>query len=169
MQTRWFASDQQPSKKTTTVKCRRHERQLKRCEQALPPHQLGVNQRGEIGVQALANLPGLPGVIRSLNRHVDDDGSAYNIILRNKSPIAAVVGIVPVVSQNEEIMRGNRHQGEIVGRIGGGVTVRLGERGAVYEDYAALDLNSVSRHTDETLDVVFVGTRKRRAKNDHLL
>src|SRR5215467_8646918 len=73
-------------------------RQLKGAEEALPAHRAGMQDGVRIGVEALANMTGLPGILRNIERHIDHDRSADDVVSRDRAPEAAVVRIGPIVA-----------------------------------------------------------------------
>src|ERR1700753_1401055 len=70
-------------------------------EQSAPAHFPGMNQRSEVCSKPFTNMAGLPHFFRRVDRHVDDQGCADNILPWHKAPETAVVGIVAVVAHHE--------------------------------------------------------------------
>ena len=57
-----------------------------------------MNERTEVGGEAVAEVPWLPNVSRPLDRHINEHWRSDDIFTRYESPKAAVVRIVAVLS-----------------------------------------------------------------------
>ena len=79
-----------------------------------------MQQRIAVRVKPFANLARLPGVFGRFHGHVDEHGRADNVGLRDKAPVAAVVGVVAIIAQHEIAARGNGHRAVIIVSGSGG-------------------------------------------------
>ena len=70
-------------------------------EQSFPAHNAGMQDCSGVSEKALADLAGLPGVRRHIQRHVNHYGSANYVVPGNAAPGSAVVGIGAVVAHRE--------------------------------------------------------------------
>ncbi len=68
-----------------------------------------MNERPQIRFKPLADVPRFPNFFRRIDRHIDDQRRANNILPRHKSPKPAVVGIVAIVAHHE-VVAGWHHQ-----------------------------------------------------------
>src|SRR5260370_18446041 len=66
-----------------------------------------MEERVGISEKAFTNLPRLPGFGRNVQRHVNHDGSADDIVARDAAPEAAVIGIAAIVAHGEITIVGN--------------------------------------------------------------
>src|SRR5262249_3592906 len=138
----------------------------KSSEESLPAYEARMNQGVAVGENAFADLPRLPGRIADVERHVDHDGSADDVVARDASPKAAVEGIAAIVAESQVAIWGN-----FVGKpqdftrairrdvvrgcgLGGAGGVRLNEAEAVDPHRAVADVHGFTRKADDTLDVV---------------
>src|SRR3979490_3493455 len=70
-------------------------------EQTLRAHSARMKDCSGVSEKTLADLPGLPGVRRSIQRHVNHYGSANYVVPGNAAPGSAVVGIGAVVAHRK--------------------------------------------------------------------
>src|SRR5450432_469836 len=66
-----------------------------------------MNQRAEVGGNALTGVPRLPDLAGSLDGHIHDYRSSNNIFARHESPEAAVVRIVAIIAHHEIVTGGD--------------------------------------------------------------
>src|ERR1700740_1421461 len=70
-------------------------------EEAPPAHDAGMQEGVGVGEEALANRAGFPGVLRSVERHVNHHRSANDVAARDAAPEAAVERVAAVITQGE--------------------------------------------------------------------
>ena len=70
-------------------------------EQSLPAHSARMKDCSGVSEKTLADLPGLPGVRRSIQRHVNHYGRADDVVPGDAAPESAVIGIGTVVAHCE--------------------------------------------------------------------
>src|ERR1700720_2730954 len=85
----------------------------------------------------VADVSRIPGFFGRIDRHVHHDRRSDYIIARNKTPIAAVVRIIPVVTHHEIFTGWDGYWSVIVGWVGRVRAVGFLERLAV-DGYDAL-------------------------------
>src|ERR1700730_13799850 len=142
---------------------------LKSPEQSLPAHQTRMNQRVRVGKEALANLPGLPGVGRDVERHIYHYRRADNIFAWNAAPEAAVVRIAAIVAHHEiTVVRNFVRLPQIV-RIAAANCVAFVQPLTVHPHRTIVDINGISRQADNALHVVRGIRREGWFENDDLL
>src|SRR5260370_25335173 len=142
---------------------------LKSPEQSLPAHQSRMHERIRVGTEALANLAGLPGVRRVVERHIYHHRRSNNILAWNAAPEPAVVGIAAIVAHHEiAVVRNIVRLPQIV-RFAAPDSVVFVQPLAVHPHRTVVDLKSISRQADNPLDVVRGIRRERRLENDDLL
>jgi len=99
---------------------------LKKSEQSFPAYQAGVHQRIRVGEKSLANLAGLPGVRRNVERHIDHHRRSDNVVARHAAPKTAVVRVARL-SPIQKITVGGHCEGlaQVVGLGASGSVVSL--------------------------------------------
>src|ERR1700751_889640 len=60
-----------------------------------------------VGQESFANLAGLPGILRHVERHVNHDRRTDDVVARNAAPETAVVRVGTVVAHREITIVGN--------------------------------------------------------------
>src|SRR5260370_30595439 len=124
-----------------------------------------------ISKEPLANPSRIPSLGRSIERHVEYDGSADNVPSRNAANEAAVVRVLAVVAHRKIAVVGNLiRQGDVRGldALGGTQGVRLAELLSVYPDRAIMNVHGVSGQADHALHAVGRVALDRRAANTPL-
>src|ERR1700680_2258341 len=81
--------------------------QLKYMKQSSPSHATGMQYGVGVRKKALPNLPGLPGIRRRIQRHINHHWRPDNILARNAAPEAAVIRVAPVVAHHKITIVGN--------------------------------------------------------------
>src|SRR5262249_47563075 len=145
----------------------RHD--LERMKNALPAHDTGVQDGIRIGKKTFAYLPRLPGFGRYVERHVNDYRRTDDVTARDWAPETAVVGISPIVTHHEIMIRGNFVRGVQFVRLGRATGVFLDEPYPIDPNGAIVNVDGVAREPDDALDVIRRIRRKGRFKDDHLL
>src|ERR1700735_2438216 len=74
--------------------------ELENMKQALPAHFARMDYGVEVRLKSFADVPGLPDIFRGVDGHVNHQRCADNILARNETPVAAVVGILAVVAHH---------------------------------------------------------------------
>src|SRR6267143_5686931 len=80
---------------------------LKGPEDALPPHDAGMQDGVRVGEETLAKLTWFPGFRRNIERHVNHDWRADDVLARDAAPEPAVVGVAAIVAHHEVAVGGN--------------------------------------------------------------
>src|SRR6266436_9753112 len=80
---------------------------LKCTEQSFPANQAGVHQRVRVGEKSLANLAGLPGVRRNVERHIDHHRRSDDVVARHAAPKTAVVRVAAIVAHHKITVGGH--------------------------------------------------------------
>src|SRR5271166_1527932 len=145
-------------------------------EQSAPADGAGVNEGVAVGEEAGGDVA-VPGVAGRVEGHVDEHGSAENIVARDAAPIAGVEGIFAIVAHDEVtvIRNGERQAGERAdelqfgGRLAAADGVIFLESFAVDPDATVMDVYRFAGQADDALDVVGLGGIERRLKDDDLL
>src|SRR6266478_732908 len=76
-------------------------------EEALPADDSRVEDSARIGKKPFAKLSRLPGILRHVERHVNHDRRADNILARDAAPETAVEGVAAIVAHGEITVIGN--------------------------------------------------------------
>src|SRR5260370_34682370 len=84
---------------------------------------------------------------------ISEDGFPVDVLLRHEPPHAAVVGLIPVISEDIVVARL-----DVYGRIGSmvqvlGQDIVLVKRPVIDINDAAADFNDIARHANDALDV----------------
>src|SRR5712664_2520973 len=142
---------------------------LKSPEQSLPAHQARMYQRIRVSKKALANLAGLPGVGRNIERHIYHYRRTDNVFARHAAPKAAVIGIASIVAHHKiTIVRNFERRVQVV-RIGAAGGVAFREPCTVHPNRAVVDVDGISRQADDSLDIVRCIRREWRLEDYDLL
>src|ERR1700687_5409555 len=80
---------------------------LKRHKEPLPAHSPGVEEHLAVGGKALADVSRLAGIAGHVERKIDKHRRAHNRGTRHEAPVAAIPGIVAIISHHE--IRVRRH------------------------------------------------------------
>src|SRR5580704_4877696 len=126
----------------------------KRSEQALPSHGTRMDDSIRIGFKSLANLSGLPGILPDIERHINHDRRADNVISRNTTPEAAVIGIAAIVAHHKITFVRNCEGKLQVARLAAAKRIVFAELLTIDPDRAVVNVDSFARKTDDALDVV---------------
>src|SRR5215831_20832428 len=73
---------------------------LKQMEQSAPAHSAGMEEGIRVGEEPGTDVA-IPGVLRCVERHVDDHRRAENILARHAAPEPAVIRVAAVVSHGK--------------------------------------------------------------------
>src|SRR5581483_10219274 len=141
----------------------------KRAKDASPANHAWVQHGIDIGVDAFADLAGLPGIRRNIERHINQDRSANDVFARDNAPETAVVGIGAVIAHDEiRIGRDFERAMEIV-RFGRTQRVFLDGALAINPNGTIMNLDRIARQADHALDVVRGIGGEGRLEDDDLL
>src|SRR5258708_33146646 len=108
-------------------------------EQPAPADGAGMNDRVSVGEEPGADIA-VPGVARSVQRHINEYRRAENIIARHAALIAGVERILAIVAHDEvAVLRdGKRESGERGDELRAGVSFFEAE-GATFNEFFAID------------------------------
>src|SRR5207302_2967513 len=150
-------------------------------EQAPPANGAGMEDAIYVRGKARAEIAGLPGVFRRLERHVNHHRSANDIFARHATPEAGIERILAVVAHGEITFRRYlvRKNLFFVGKcafVGAGrrrirwsARVRLFKAFAVDPDGALADVDHIAGKSDNALNVVRLIGVEGRLEDDDLL
>src|SRR5689334_9341719 len=88
---------------------RRAPVRLKQFEDAAPAHDARMNKDACVRKHAVANVSWIPGFARSVDGHIYHHGRADNIGAWHEAPVAAVIGIIAIVTHHEIFFGGHGH------------------------------------------------------------
>src|SRR5258708_11144836 len=128
-----------------------------------------MEYRFRVSCRAGADLPWLPGLRRSLQRHVNHHRRSDDVLSWHAADEAAVVGILPVVAHDEIAVRGNSVGSMQFVRPADSLGIILGELLSVDPHRAIANVYSIPRQADHALHPGrrFLGNR--RPEDHHLL
>src|SRR5690349_20066393 len=141
-------------------------------KEAVPANVGGMEERVEVSGEALTDPAGVPSLLGSYHGHINQDGSADDILPRHTADEAAVVRILTVVAHHEvAILRNLVGHGNVRGvrALGAPQSVIFLEFLAVDPDGAVVDIDGVAGKADDAFDPVRRVARNRRTEDDHLL
>src|SRR5229473_94146 len=141
---------------------------LEHVEQPLPAHLARMNHRVDVSRKTLGHVPRLPYFLRRINGHVNHQRRPDNIRARHEAPVAAVVGILPIVAHHEIFAGRNAHRWPRLERVRRILAVRFVEGFPVDVHHALLHLQRIARQTNDAFDEIRI-SRQGRAEHDYLL
>src|SRR5271154_3572298 len=74
---------------------------LKCMKQSPPSHHAGMQYGARVGQESFADLTGLPGIRRHVERHINHDWRPDDVVARNAAPEAAVIRIRAIITHRE--------------------------------------------------------------------
>src|SRR5579871_1662691 len=150
-------------------------------KQAPPTNGAGMEDAIDVGRESRAKIAGLPGIVGRVERHIDHDGSADDVLPRHATPEAGIERILAVVAHCEITILRNlvwkdfflAGEGSFVGtgwrRKRWTSGVRLLEALAVDPDGAIAHIDKVTRQANDALDVIRLIGIEGRLEDDDLL
>src|SRR5229473_5300414 len=146
-----------------------YQDELKRVKNALPAHDPRMQKGVGIRKKTFANLAGLPGFGRNIQRHVNNHGRSDDVIARNAAPEAAIKRIGAIVAHNKITIRGNfvrRVQFVGLAEAGG---VLFHELLSVDPYRAIMNIYGVAGESNHAFHIVRLIRREGRLEDDDLL
>src|SRR5437660_1164258 len=159
----------------------KQQSESKNMEQAPPANGAGMEDAIYVRGKARAEIAGLPGVFRGVERHVNHHGRADDVFARNATPEAGVERVLAVIAHREITARRHREwkyfffAGERAfvrtrrGRNGAAGCVGFLEAFAVDPDGAFVNINNIAGKSDDALNVVRLIGIEGRLEDDDLL
>src|SRR6266478_3323470 len=146
-----------------------YQDELKRVKNALPAHDPGMQKGVGIRKKTFANLAGLPGFGRNIQRHVNNHGRSDDVIARDAAPEAAIVGIRSIVTHNKITISGNFvRRVQFVGFADAG-GVLFHELLPIDPYSAVMNVHGVAGESNHAFHIVRLFRRKGRLEDDDLL
>src|ERR1700730_8746134 len=127
-----------------------YQDELKCVKNALPANDPGMQKGISVRKKPFANLAGLPGFGRNIQRHVNNHGRSDDVIARDAAPETAIKRIRAVVAHDKITISGNFvRRVQFVGFAGAG-GVLFYELLPVHPHGAVMNVHGVTRKTNHT-------------------
>src|SRR5579863_1661224 len=140
-------------------KIRPYERILEKMKESFPADAAGMDEHRGIGLEALGQVAGLPrlrarltGVFGRVNGKINHHRHAHQIVARDESPIAAVVGIGAIIPHYKITFGRDMIGAPAFIRIHGLFYVGFHQALAVDPHRAIVNLHRVPGHADHAFD-----------------